>query len=161
MRSITGTTTCLGQGPMQRRAQWSGYKPPRSGLSTPVVNKSSHRGIDSCSAKKPPIFKDFTPYLSHNPATFWLYVRIESSEVCGGCGRLSIRERRSSMNPSLFPYGRETSKDLHTINVRDPGQVFGLRIPNKRCVCGAPCSPKFVPRGRNRGCWMSRSLVAC
>ena len=70
VRSITGTESCLGQGPKQRRAQWSGYKPPRSGLSTPVVNKSSHRGIDSCSAKKPPIFKDFTPYLSHNPATF-------------------------------------------------------------------------------------------
>jgi hypothetical protein len=33
------------------------------------------------------------------------------------------------MNPSLFPYGRETSKDLHTIAVRDPGHSFGLPNP--------------------------------
>lgn len=26
----------------RRRAQWSGYRPPRPGLSTPIVNKSSH-----------------------------------------------------------------------------------------------------------------------
>src|ERR1700761_5409728 len=43
MRSFTGTNTCLGQGPRQRRAQWSGYKPAQSALSTPSVNKSSHR----------------------------------------------------------------------------------------------------------------------
>ncbi|MET4211613.1 hypothetical protein ABIB95_006452, partial [Bradyrhizobium sp. LA2.1] len=28
----------------RRRAQWSGYRPPRPGLSTPIVNKSSHGG---------------------------------------------------------------------------------------------------------------------
>src|ERR1700761_8962238 len=34
VRSFTGTITCLGRGPRQRRAQWPGYKPPRSALST-------------------------------------------------------------------------------------------------------------------------------
>jgi hypothetical protein len=29
----------------RRRAQWSGYKPPRSGLSTTIVNKTSHGGF--------------------------------------------------------------------------------------------------------------------
>jgi hypothetical protein len=29
----------------RRRAQWSGYRPPRSGLSTAIVNKSSHGGL--------------------------------------------------------------------------------------------------------------------
>ena len=29
----------------RRRAQWSGYRPPRPGLSTPIVNKSSHSGL--------------------------------------------------------------------------------------------------------------------
>ena len=42
VRSLTGTKTCLGQGPRQRRAQWAVYKPAQSSLSTPVVNKSSH-----------------------------------------------------------------------------------------------------------------------
>ena len=52
VRSFTGTTTSLGQGPRQRRAQWPGYKPARSELSTVVVNKSSHRFGESCGAKK-------------------------------------------------------------------------------------------------------------
>src|SRR5450631_546590 len=42
VRSFTGTKTCLGQRPRQRRAQWAVYKPAQSSLSTPVVNKSSH-----------------------------------------------------------------------------------------------------------------------
>src|ERR1700731_963491 len=53
MRSFTGTTTRLDQGPKQRRAQWPGYRPPRSGLSTPVVNKSSHQARESSQAQKP------------------------------------------------------------------------------------------------------------
>src|SRR3954469_4986130 len=38
VRSFTGTKTCLGLGPRQRRAQWPGYKPARSALSTVLVN---------------------------------------------------------------------------------------------------------------------------
>jgi hypothetical protein len=53
VRSFTGTKTCLGRGPRQCRAQWAVYKPARSALSTPVVNKSSHRPRESCTAKKP------------------------------------------------------------------------------------------------------------
>ena len=52
VRSFTGTNTCLGRGPRQCRAQWAVYKPARSTLSTPVVNKSSHRPRESCDAKK-------------------------------------------------------------------------------------------------------------
>ena len=52
VRSFTGTNTCLGRGPRQCRAQWSIYKPARSALSTPVVNKSSHPPPESCTAKK-------------------------------------------------------------------------------------------------------------
>jgi hypothetical protein len=52
VRSFTGTNTCLGRGPRQCRAQWPVYKPARSTLSTPVVNKSSHRPRESCDAKK-------------------------------------------------------------------------------------------------------------
>ena len=52
VRSFTGTNTCLGQGPMQRRAQWAVYRPARSALSTAVVNKSSHHRGESRVAKK-------------------------------------------------------------------------------------------------------------
>src|SRR6478672_9328625 len=47
VRSFTGTKTCLGQGPRQRRAQWAVYKPAHSALSTVVANKSSHHGTES------------------------------------------------------------------------------------------------------------------
>jgi hypothetical protein len=52
MRSFTGTKPCLGSGPKQRRAQWPGYRPLRSELSTPHVKKSSHRSTESRRAKK-------------------------------------------------------------------------------------------------------------
>jgi hypothetical protein len=52
VRSFTGADTCLGLGPKQRRAQWAVYKPAGSALSTPVVNKSSHRPRESRTAKK-------------------------------------------------------------------------------------------------------------
>jgi hypothetical protein len=126
VRSFTGTKTCLGQGPRQRRAQWAVYKPARSALSTVVVNKSSHhRGILHC--KEVSIFKDLAPYLSHNPATFWHYVSIESPGDQWGLPAFHYsRDRRSQMNPSPFPCGQETSRDLHIIVVRDPGLPFGL-----------------------------------
>jgi len=37
------------------------------------------------------IFKGFAPYLSHNPATFWHYVSVESPGASGGCRRSTIR----------------------------------------------------------------------
>src|SRR4029453_10863457 len=40
------------RGPMHRRAQWPGYRPARSGLSTVIVNKLSHRLEEFCDAKK-------------------------------------------------------------------------------------------------------------
>src|SRR4029434_9934297 len=40
------------RGPMHRRAQWPGYRPARSGLSTPIVNKLSHRSQVFWDAKK-------------------------------------------------------------------------------------------------------------
>ena len=42
----------LASGPMHRRAQWPGYRPARSGLSTPFVNKLSHQLEVFCDAKK-------------------------------------------------------------------------------------------------------------
>jgi hypothetical protein len=43
MRSFRGAVARRGRGPKQRRAQWPGYRPAQSGLSTPIVNKTSHR----------------------------------------------------------------------------------------------------------------------
>jgi hypothetical protein len=77
VRSFTGTKTCLGQGPRQRRAQRAVYKPAQSALSTVLVNKSSSRQ-QNLALRRSPDFADSAPYLSHNPATFWHYLSIES-----------------------------------------------------------------------------------
>src|SRR5438105_748837 len=107
VRSFTGTKTCLGQGPRQRRAQWAVYKPAQSALSTVVVNKSSHHPWNLY-CEEVSIFRHFAPYLSHNPATFSRRIGIESPDASGGCRRLIyLRGRRSSMNPSPVPCGRE------------------------------------------------------
>lgn len=42
-----------------RRAQWPGYSPALSGLSTPTVNKSSHDSRKFRNAQKPLVFKAF------------------------------------------------------------------------------------------------------
>ena len=69
MRSFTGTTPCLGQGPKQRRAQWPVYKPPRSALST-VLSTNRLAAGKNLGRRGSLDFKGSTPYLSHNPATF-------------------------------------------------------------------------------------------
>jgi len=68
-RSFTGTKTCLGRGPRQRRAQWAGYKPARSALSTVAsINRRIIRQI--LRRKETAIFAGLAPHLSHIPATF-------------------------------------------------------------------------------------------
>ena len=57
MRSLAGAKTRLGQGPKQRRAQWPGYRPARSWLSTAIVNKSSHRFIFFATRRSPNFFR--------------------------------------------------------------------------------------------------------
>ena len=42
-----------------RRAQWPGYSPALSGLSTPAVNKSSHDSRKFRNSQKPLVFKAF------------------------------------------------------------------------------------------------------
>jgi len=51
-------------------------------------------------------------------------VCIESPDASGGCRWSSTRDRRFPMNPSPFPCGREPSRDLHTIDVRDSAGRF-------------------------------------
>ena len=56
-KSFKGATPCRGQEPRRCRAQWPVYKPARSGLSTPDVNKSSHAPKESPSVRKPLFFR--------------------------------------------------------------------------------------------------------
>jgi hypothetical protein len=102
MRSFTGTRTCLGRGPKQRRAQWAVYRPARSALSTPVVNKSSHdpkilaqrKSLDFCGlcAVLEPQSCDVLVL-----SLYW-----SAGLPVGAAGFQPLGDRRSSMNPSPF-----------------------------------------------------------
>jgi hypothetical protein len=50
---LTGAETSQGQRPRRRRAQWPVYKPAFGSLSTPDVNKSSHRVEESSGTGSP------------------------------------------------------------------------------------------------------------
>jgi hypothetical protein len=51
MRSTRARTDALASEPMHRRAQWPGYRPARSDLSTAIVNKLSHHVEEIFGAK--------------------------------------------------------------------------------------------------------------
>jgi len=107
---------------MHRRAQWPGYRPAGSGLSTVIVNKLSHRLEEFCDAKKS------------------LYLGALAALEPQSCDVLTIRyalNRRTPVGaagghlpgtgdldePVAFPTAAEkTSRDLRTIDVRDSGR---------------------------------------
>jgi hypothetical protein len=100
VRSFTGTKTRLGRGPKQRRAQWAVYKPARSALSTPDVNKSSHREKNLA----PQGSLDFSrpnAVLEPQSCDVLVYMGIESPDASGGCGRFGIPWKRRHSGMSL------------------------------------------------------------
>jgi len=70
----------LTRGSKRRRAQWPGYRPSQSGLSTPFVKKSSCNAKNSESPIKQGVLRH-APYLSHIPATFWTKENFETPGI--------------------------------------------------------------------------------
>src|SRR3954471_11720629 len=95
------------RGPMHRRAQWPGYRPARSGLSTPIVNKLSHRSQVFWDAKKSLCFGPLAALEPHSCDVLtishalnrWMFVGTASADFL-------IRDRRSQ-NPSPFHTARK------------------------------------------------------
>src|SRR4030095_5657865 len=102
------------RGPMHRRAQWPGYRPARSGLSTPIVNKLSHRSQVFWDAKKS---LSFGPLAALEPRACDVLTIRYALNLLRQWGRLAFSSpgQAVSMTPSLFPRGQETSRDLLTI----------------------------------------------
>ena len=83
VRSFAGTKTCFGRGPMQRRAQWAVYSPAQSALSTPDVNKSSHRVENFESAVSPDLW-GLNAVLEPQSSAVLAYLGTESLDTSGG-----------------------------------------------------------------------------
>src|ERR1044072_3419375 len=107
---------------MHRRAQWPGYRPARSGLSTAIVNKLSHRVEEFCDAKKSLCFGPLAALEPHSCDVLAIRYALNRRVPVGAAGVRLLRDRRSSMNPSPFLRGQETSRDPLTVDVRDSGR---------------------------------------
>jgi hypothetical protein len=103
MRSLTGAKTRLGQGPKQRRAQWPGYRPAQSALSTTIVNKTSQRVLILRRRQNPFILRLCAVLEPQSCDVLAYYVSTESSDASGGCRHSNlVRDRRFSNMPVAF-----------------------------------------------------------
>jgi hypothetical protein len=107
VRSFTGTNRCLGRGPMQRRAQWAVYSPARSALSTPDVNKSSHR-IKNLEPRRNPDFYGPNAVLEPQSRGVLAYIGTESPFASGGGRR---REYPGKANTTHVHFASLTRTD--------------------------------------------------
>ena len=84
------------------------------------------------------IFKDFAPYLSHNPATFWHYVSTESQAARGAAGVQLLKGSAISDGHLACSLLLENIERFarHCCSRFRP--AFWPLIPEHRC--GTPCS---------------------
>jgi hypothetical protein len=90
----------------RRRAQWSGYRPHPSGLSTTIVRKSSHGGLFEKSTRLQQVIKSLSGWIAparrKNSKNVW--ARGGSG---GGMRRLGRDLDRSSLEgPDARPFGK-------------------------------------------------------
>ena len=149
------------RGPMHRRAQWPGYRPARSGLSTPIVNKLSHRSQVFWDAKKSLCFGPLAALEPHSCDV--LTIRYALNRRClWGLPAFIYPGQAVSRNPSPFPRGQETSRDLLTIDVRDCGRSsFWPLIPEFPCVRQRHAPGSLPQKGGNVGSGSGEGLVGC
>lgn len=120
--------------PMHRRAQWPGYRPARSGLSTPLVKKLSYRSQVFWDAKKSLCFGPLAALEPHSCDVLTIRYAL-NRRYQWGLPAFIYPGQAVSRNPSPFPRGQETSRDLLTIDVRDCGRSsFWPLIPEFPCV---------------------------
>src|SRR3954466_5043129 len=110
------------RGPMHRRAQWPGYRPARSGLSTPIVNKLSHHVEEICDAKKSLYLGALAALEPQSCDVLTISYALNHRMPVGAAGGHIYPGQAISLNPLPFPCGRATSRDLHAIDVRDSGR---------------------------------------
>ncbi|MET4630890.1 hypothetical protein ABIB83_007949, partial [Bradyrhizobium sp. I1.8.5] len=106
----------------RRRAQWSGYRPPRPGLSTPIVNKSSHGGSSKKIQRFQPIRKAANGRIEFAPQKI-------SKKICPPAGSGSPGRRRPiQAGPS--PRSRQTSPIQGRTELQPRPDLVPRRLPD-------------------------------
>ncbi|MET4515617.1 hypothetical protein ABIB81_004944, partial [Bradyrhizobium sp. I1.7.5] len=132
----------------RRRAQWSGYRPPRPGLSTPIVNKSSHGGSSKKIQRFQPIRKAANGRIEFAPQKI-------SKKICPPAGSGSPGRRRPiQAGPS--PRSRQTSPIQGRTELQ-PRPDLVPPAPARRASCARPFRKLFHIRRRTRATIPRRS----
>ena len=137
------------QGPMHRRAQWPGYRPHPSGLSTPIVKKLSHRSQVFWDAKKSLCFGPLAALEPHSCDVLTIRYALNRRRQWGLLA-FSYRDRRSRGTRRLSHAARklrEICSPLTFEAVADLLLASDSRI-SMRAARHAPESP--FPKGRMR-----------
>ena len=151
------------RGPMHRRAQWPGYRPARSGLSTPIVKKLSYRSQEFRDAKKSLCFGPLAALEPHSCDVLTISHALNRRMPVGAAGKRFYDPGQAiSKNPSPSQCGQETSIDLLIIDVRDCGRSsFWPLIHESPCVRQSPAPEPFPERDENVGSGSGEGLVEC
>jgi hypothetical protein len=148
------------QGPMHRRAQWPGYRPARSGLSTPIVKKLSHRPQVFWNAKKSLCFGPLAALEPHSCDVLTIAYAL-NRRPSGGCRRSATRDRRSRGTRRLSHAARKLREICSPLTFET---VAGLLLASDSRIsmrAATSCSGIVPSKERNRRVWIGRGLVGC
>ena len=143
--------------PMHRRAQWPGYRPARSGLSTPIVNKLSHRVEEFCDAKKSLCFGPLAALEPHSCDVLAIRYALNRRVPVGDAGVLLTPGQAISIEPVAFPTRPGNfERSAHRLTFEIPAGLL-LASDSRISLCAAmPCSGIAPSKGRKRGVWIGR-----
>jgi hypothetical protein len=146
----------LASGPMHRRAQWPGYRPARSGLSTPIVKKLSHRSQDFWDAKKSLCFGPLAALEPHSCDVLTIAYALNRRVPVGAAG-VQLPGTGGLEEPVAFPTrpgNFERSCSPLTFEI-----VAGLLLASDSRIsmrAATPCSGIVPLKGRKHGVWIGR-----
>jgi hypothetical protein len=143
------------QGPMHRRAQWPGYRPARSGLSTPIVKKLSYRSQVFCDAKKSLCFGPLAALEPHSCDVLTITYALNRRRRWG-CRRSATRDRRSRGTRRLSHAARKLREICSPLTFET---VAGLLLASDSRIsmrAATPCSGIVPLKERKRRVWIGR-----
>jgi hypothetical protein len=163
MRSFTGARIdALASWPMHRRAQWPGYRPARSGLSTPFVNKLSHHLEVFCDAKKSLYFGPLAALEPQSCDVLTTSYAMNRRMPVGAAGD-HLPGTGDFDEPVAFPKRPRNFREICTPLTFEIPAGFLLASDSRismRATCHVP-EPLLPSKGRKRRLWIGRRSFGC
>jgi hypothetical protein len=147
------------RGPMHRRAQWPGYRPARSGLSTPIVKKMSYRSQEFCDAKKSLCFGALAALEPHSCDVLTTRYALNRRAPAGADAAYFTYRDRRSINPLPSHTARKLREICSPLTFETlAGLLVWPLIPEFPCVRQCPAPEPFPERDENVGSGLGEGL---